>query len=474
MPPKFASTRRLGKFKYTQANLQKGKKFVQFGLIPKNYTAQDKRKRFITKWKGLNQRNNIWFIGKRMIIFDDDQAEKERLIKEYYEDPKTGFLGAVAILDKINEKYIGIGKKQVEDVLARIPTVQKQRRTRSETQAKPMIISKPGRYWQIDVKVLPNSVRGKGFLLNAIDVHSKYAMSKAITRETMTKVIEALDGFLVELNALNVQPSIIQGDGAFHNAELRAWAVQNQIKLLKSLSHKPTSNGAIERFNGTISSMLFRYMENNNTKDWLTGLDDIVKNYNNTVHSATKHKPIDAIVGDAVMSAKVKENIIKAVRPDKNKFMKIVAGDMVRVSVVREFASERRKLKSGFRKGHNPDGNYTDTVFTVQRARRKHALAKYPTYNLVGRDIIYKRSDLLLIPADTFARPAQARIEPADNDDVDGGGNQPRRGARVRRRVDPGVFVGNVPPAQVVPVAQVVRRGGRNRAQVDHGAVVRH
>lgn len=469
-----ASTRRLAKFSYTQANLQKGIAFVQAGVIPRNYLAQDKRKRFITKWKHLNKRGNLWHIGNRQIIFSDDQAEKERLVLSYYRDPKTGFNNAKAILEKMNQKYIGIGAKQVEEILARLPTVQKQKRTRKETAAKPIVVSKPGRYWEIDVKVMPNVVRGKQFLLNMVDVHSKYAVSAAITRETMAKVKEALDGFLVELNALGVSPSVIQGDGAFSNAELRAWARPKGIKILKSLSHKPTSNAVVERFNGTISSLLFRYMESNDTRDWLTPLPDLVKNYNESVHSTTKHKPIEAVVGDAATAGKIKGNIEKAVKPDTNKFSTIKVGDKVRITAVREFASERRKLKAGHRKGHNPDGNYTDEIFVVERVRKKHRLAKYPTYNLVGRDTIYKRSDLLLIPGNTFARPARARIEPLESDDEE---EQPRRGARVRRAPDPGPFVGARPaaaaPAQPAQPA-VRRRGARQRRGVDPGVFVRN
>ncbi len=48
-----------------------------------------------------------------------------------------------------------------------------------------------------------------------------------------------------------------------------------------------TKLGLIERMNRSLKNLLSKYQTMYNTKKWIDALDDLLENYNNTIHSST-------------------------------------------------------------------------------------------------------------------------------------------------------------------------------------------
>src|SRR6201999_4024699 len=77
-----------------------------------------------------------------------------------------------------------------------------------------------------------------------------------------------------------------------------------------------TPLGIIERFNKTIKGKIFAYMNINKTLRYCDDLQLLVRNYNNTVHSTIKQKPMYVHLCDYQQSAcrRVNEEVYNQLR----------------------------------------------------------------------------------------------------------------------------------------------------------------
>ena len=105
----------------------------------------------------------------------------------------------------------------------------------------------------------------------------------------------------------------------------------HNIEIRFSNPYSPASNGMIERFNGTIKRMLYKYFIAHNTHKW----SDIMQSFVNTYNSS-KHRIINMAPNDAIKkNSKALNNIISEYpdqKDDKKDAFKI--GDLVRVQMV--------------------------------------------------------------------------------------------------------------------------------------------
>ena len=109
-----------------------------------------------------------------------------------------------------------------------------------------------------------------------------------------------------------------------------------------------------ERFNRTLKNIMWKYFTANNTRFYLDALDQIVKNYNDKVHSTIKMTPKEA--SKDINRGKVYFNIIRKQNKSRTRTgIKYKKGDKVRIS----------KYKRHFEKGYTP--NWTEEIFTIDK-----------------------------------------------------------------------------------------------------------
>ena len=119
-----------------------------------------------------------------------------------------------------------------------------------------------------------------------------------------------------------------------------------------------------ERFIRTLKNKIFKHMTAISKHVYFDVLDDIVDEYNNTVHKTIKMKPVD-VTRDSYV--KYNENSYK-------KDCKFKAGDHVRIS----------KQKNIFTKGYNP--NWSEEIFVISKI--KNAIPwEYVINDLNGEEI---------------------------------------------------------------------------------------
>ena len=123
-----------------------------------------------------------------------------------------------------------------------------------------------------------------------------------------------------------------------------------KIKHIFSNTYSPQENAIIERLNKSIKMMIYKFMSQYNiTKINQKQLDKILENYNYSIHSTIKQRPIEVHNGQPDgLEVKVARKMIKdrhrgLIKENIQNFPPVVKGDWVRVSL---------DTSADFRKNH--------------------------------------------------------------------------------------------------------------------------
>jgi transposase InsO family protein len=174
-------------------------------------------------------------------------------------------------------------------------------------------------------------VRGYKYLLNAIDMSSRYIYSVALKSKTDTEV---LNGFKKIFNKSKIRAVRSDNGSEFINKKFTDYLEKNDIKQILSEASKPQSNGMIERANATIKELIQKSIEMIDKFDWAKNLDKLIDNINNSKHRITGFTPNEIQTAfkndnkDVLEKAFNKEMKIK--KPNISKEVYEV-GDLVRI-----------------------------------------------------------------------------------------------------------------------------------------------
>ena len=186
---------------------------------------------------------------------------------------------------------------------------------------------------------------GYTFLLLVIDIFSKYGWVIPLKNKKGETVAEALK-IIFEKR----KPEKLWTDKGteFYNKD-----VKKLIEIYSTENEEKSS--IVERWIRTMKEKMWKYFTDNNTYNYMSVLPDLVKDYNNTVHSSTKFTPIDA-------SKKKNElTVWRNLYPDRFKTNRLTpkfsVGDLVRIT----------KKKKVFEKGYTT--RWTKETFTIKEIR---------------------------------------------------------------------------------------------------------
>lgn len=179
------------------------------------------------------------------------------------------------------------------------------------------------------------------WMLNAVDVYTRYAMSEPVKSKTAKDVFEAFQAIL-ERTARQPHKLWVDEGKEFHNNLFNKWCKANDAVMYSSYGqHKSV---IVERFNRTLKTKMWHKFTELNTRRWVDMLPDLVSEYNSTRHSTIKMTP-------AIASLPKNQERLKKInglptdvkgRPRKPKFN---VNDIVRIS----------RTKGTFEKGYLPN-----------------------------------------------------------------------------------------------------------------------
>jgi hypothetical protein len=261
--------------------------------------------------------------------------EQEKILEEIYYKRGLKF-GLAKIYEVVRQKNTGkhIYRAQIERWLKDQEIYQLYKRPTKFTSTKKIIAKRPG-LLQMDTLVLGNmAFNGFKYIVNVIDVHSRYAW--AIPMKTL--VAEKVAAKLAKLFlSMKKRPSAVMIDGGVEwmyplgdiDPELSG------VKYIKSIG-RPTVQSVVERFNQNIRRVISKNWNMGN-RNWVAMLPEICQMYNCTRHSATDKTPYSVYMEDESVSATSRETT----RTRKPKAISVGAHVRLRVDL------KRSKLTKG-------------------------------------------------------------------------------------------------------------------------------
>lgn len=290
---------------------------------------------------------------------------------DYFADPRTGYWGKA----KMMKKY--------RMVLNNLYAVQRHRQVRKKTlrkQHKRETAPHPFASVQVDLAFLPK-LRSPlnhnvwGFMV-VIDVFSRYLWIKTFTNRKSLQV--PLRHVLEQMKKqFNKTPMNVTGDNEFATTRLQALAGEYNFKWWFGDAHEKFRTGMSEKVISTMKNLIKRYLTHNNTTKYIDVLPQLVKNYNDTIHSSTNTRPSVAIRTEQTFP-----------KPYQKQFTDLNVGDIVRVL----------EPRTAFTKGDVPYYS-KDEYEIVGRDKNRYIVKNLATNQTLrkrfGRHQLYKIKDTI-------------------------------------------------------------------------------
>lgn len=202
----------------------------------------------------------------------------------------------------------------------------------------------------IDFKYLKKHNDNFTFVLVIVDVFSKYAFVEPLKSKSGDSVCTGFENVLKRSDGR--VPITLQTDKGreFVNKKFRKFLETRNIRFREAPS-PDVKAACAERLIRTLKTRLWRYFTHKNTLRYVDVLQDIVRAYNNTVHTTTKMQPACVTLYNA---AKVRENVAKSLQVIKRPLRpKYAVGSFVRIS----------RAPTTFRKGY--ERSWTTEIFKI-------------------------------------------------------------------------------------------------------------
>ena len=133
--------------------------------------------------------------------------------------------------------------------------------------------------------------KGYRYMLNVVDVLSKYAWSIPLKDKTAATTLNAFKEIVNESNRKPKRIWVDQGK-EFYNKIFDEWLKENNI--IRYSTYSEHKSCVVERFNRTLKNMMWKRFTALNTRKWIDILPSLLTKYNNTKHSTIKMTPTEA------------------------------------------------------------------------------------------------------------------------------------------------------------------------------------
>ena len=205
----------------------------------------------------------------------------------------------------------------------------------------------------VDTREWEKQNKGFKYMLNVIDVFSKYAWNIPMKNKTGETTLEAFKEIVKDLSRIPKHLWVDKGL-QFYNKYVDGWLKQNGIIRYSTFSeHKSV---VVERFNRTLKEMMWKRFTAENTRNWIDMLDTLLKQYNNRIHSTIKMTPVKA--SQKENEVKGLENTINSSRSISKYKTKFKVDDKVRIS----------RTKTTFERGYLP--NWLEELYVVDKVQQ--------------------------------------------------------------------------------------------------------
>ena len=249
-----------------------------------------------------------------------------------------------------------------------------------------------GHLWDCDLLVLNGerfvkANKGFSYILVNTDVFSRKCYAEPVKNKGGQEIVKAFkrifDGASVK------PPAFLRSDkgSEFSNKEIQKFFKERGIRHY--FANTNTKANFSERLVKTLKRRLFQLFQKNNSYSYLNKLQDIVRSYNNTVHSSIGIEPAKVTaenqreiwnyqyVQNSSTYAKILEKAIKASESrNKRQRFKFVVGDTVRIAYY---------TSKPFHRAY--DQQFSGEVFTVKKRKIAEGVAIYYLKDYNGDEV---------------------------------------------------------------------------------------
>lgn len=326
-----------------------------------------------------------------------NKGYEEQLRDAYYN--QSMYVGRDRLYDYLRKSNADDhpSRRQVMDWLKAQKVWQLHAKPPKRQATKQVAVSKPLRYFQMDLTGPLNRDKGVHYILGLIDVNTKMLFTAALKKKSSLDVANALQE-IIRTNGLDI--SVLQSDNGaeFLGGEVAALLRRYDIKHATSKPHSPWTNGQIERVWGTLKQMLYRFQTASNSNKWVDILPVLTRNYNQTIHRSTGASPNQVLADTAAGTRQEKVIRDDAIKPSMFRF-----GDNVRLRLRIDNPLDKAKQY------------YSDEIYSVVRVNKatKRATEVYKIADSDGNTLkgTFNVTDLLKIDQvqnpPTFSNPVR-------------------------------------------------------------------
>lgn len=256
----------------------------------------------------------------------------ENKIRKLYNDPEIGLIGVNTFHDKLVEHGIDIELNELKRILSKEEsyTINKPAITKFTTRK--VIVYYVYEQLQADLVFMDNKQGAPAkyndnikYLLTIIDVLSKFAWVVPLKDKTGKSITEAFEPIIKNINIKFLQ---VDKGTEFYNKTFEEMLKKYNVKMFSTNSDKKAQ--ICERFNRTLKLRMGKLFDSQNSFRYIDKLQDLVNNYNNTVHSSIHMKPTDAIKPE---NYDLLINNYYKIFPNKTSSIKFEVGDLVKIPI---------------------------------------------------------------------------------------------------------------------------------------------
>ena len=194
----------------------------------------------------------------------------ELLNTEFYTN--MNFFGRDKLYKIMKEKYPdkAISRRQIAEWLSTQEINQLYHPSKGTAKDIKSSMTTPNTILAIDlVNMEKFQVNGFKYLLNGIDMGSRFVYSQAMKNKTDTEVLKAFKKIYTQSKVRAIRSD---NGSEFINNKFVDFLQKNNVKQILSEAGKPQSNGMIERANSTIKELIQKSVELNQSFDWVKHL----------------------------------------------------------------------------------------------------------------------------------------------------------------------------------------------------------
>lgn len=217
--------------------------------------------------------------------------QDEEIIREHQRAHRNARENRIQLLEKF---YFPRMNAKINTVVKQCTTCKEQkydRRPNKPELGETPIPQYPGHILHVDIY----STEGK-LVLTALDKFSKYAQTKVIASRAIEDIKEPLRQIIFAFGVPKY--IIVDNEKSFNSATIK-FMLEDQlgVELFRTPPYSSFVNGQVERFHSTLSEIMRCLKTRQVHTSFVELLDRAVYEYNCSIHTATKKRPIDIFFG---------------------------------------------------------------------------------------------------------------------------------------------------------------------------------